>query len=373
MEVVRAIGLMSGTSLDGVDAALVETDGERVEALGATAYRPYSAADRQILKQALADARELADRNARPGVLAQAEAVVTAAHADAVETLLRDAGISRRTVAVVGFHGQTVLHRPAQRLTIQLGDGEALASALDIPVVYDFRAADIAAGGQGAPLVPIFHHALAQGLGRRLPLGVLNIGGVANVTLIDRGEPAACDTGPGNALLDDFMQARTGTACDTDGAAAGRGRVDEGVIAGALADPFFSRPCPKSLDRNHFVVDVSHLTLEDGAATLTALTTAAIAAVVPRLREPPESWIVAGGGARNPTMMRMLAARLAPARVETAATVGWSVDCLEAQAFAFLAVRSLRNLPISFPATTGAPGPTCGGVLASPRRHQVAV
>lgn len=370
---VRAIGLMSGTSLDGVDAGLIDTDGERIEVLGPTAYRPYSADDRRILRQALADARALTDRNGRPGALAQAEAMVTAAHADAVEMLLRDFAIPRREIGVVGFHGQTVLHRPAQRLTIQLGDGEALAAMLDVPVVYDFRAADIAAGGQGAPLVPIFHQAMAQRIARPRPLAVLNVGGVANVTLINGAAPAACDTGPGNALLDDFMQARTGIACDTDGATAAKGRVHEDVIAAVLADAFFARACPKSLDRNDFVVDVSNLSTPDGAATLTALTAAATAEVMRHLAVAPASWIVAGGGARNPTLMRMLAERLAPATVESAEAVGWSVECLEAQAFAFLAVRSLKSLPISFPATTGAPQPTCGGVLALPRRRKLAV
>jgi anhydro-N-acetylmuramic acid kinase len=196
---------------------------------------------------------------------------------------------------------------------------------------------------------------------------VLNIGGVANVTLVNAAhEPAACDTGPGNALLDDFMLARTGNALDPDGTMGAQGTPDGALIDAVLARPFFAKACPKSLDRNDFVVDVSALSTPDGAATLTALTAAAVARVVAHLPQPPRSWIVAGGGARNPTLMRMLAERLAPATVETAEAVGWSVDALEAQAFAFLAVRSLRGDVLTFPATTGAPRPMTGGVVALP-------
>ncbi|MBX6427282.1 MAG: anhydro-N-acetylmuramic acid kinase [Variibacter sp.] len=374
MGVRRAIGLMSGTSLDGVDVALIETDGETVAAFGPTGYRPYAEAERRLLRRALVDAAALTDRSARPGVLAEAEAMVTEAHADAVERFLRDHRIAPGTVDVVGFHGQTVLHRPARRLTVQLGDGEALAARLGIAVVYDFRAADLAHGGQGAPLVPVFHRALAQRLARPRPLAILNVGGVANVTVIDGAEePWACDTGPGNALLDDFMLARTGVACDPGGAAAAQGRVDEAFVAAVLSRPFFSKKCPKSLDRNEFVVDTSAYSTPDGAATLTALTAAAAARALDHLPEAPRTWIVAGGGARNPTLMRMLAERLAPARVETAAEVGWSIDFLEAQAFAFLAVRSQKGWPITFPGTTGAPRPLPGGRHARPPGQRAVV
>ena len=368
MAVRRAIGLMSGTSLDGVDVALIETDGERVEAFGPTSYRSYTGDERIVLRRALADAVGLTNRTARPGTLAAAEALVTEVHADAVERFLQANAIKPESVAVVGFHGQTVLHRPAARLTVQLGDGAALAERLGIPVVYDFRAADLEAGGQGAPLVPVFHRALAQSLPRSRPLAVLNIGGVANVTfLAGADEPFACDTGPGNALLDDFMLARTGAPCDADGAAASGGVVDEGWIEEVLSRPFFGKKCPKSLDRNEFAVDASTMSTADGAATLTALTAAAVERITALMPRPPQSWVVAGGGARNPTMMRMLSERLGPARVETAEAVGWSVEALEAQAFAFLAVRSLEGLPLTYPGTTGSPRPLCGGVLASPR------
>ncbi|MEA2995451.1 MAG: anhydro-N-acetylmuramic acid kinase, partial [Alphaproteobacteria bacterium] len=302
---MQAIGLMSGTSLDGVDVALIETDGERVAALGPSFCRPYSEDERAILRQALAEAEVLTDRAARPGILAQAEALVTRAHGDAVETFL--AGNDLAAVDVVGFHGQTVLHRPARGLTVQIGDGDALARRLGRTVVHDFRAADVAAGGQGAPLVPVFHRALAASLTREKPVAVLNIGGVANVTFVDDDrDPVACDTGPGNALIDDFLRARLGRAFDEDGATAAQGKVDQAFVARVLAQPFFDQKPPKSLDRNAFAFvesGLSEFSVPDGAATLAALTAQAVARVVPRLPRPPKSWIVAGGGARNRTIM----------------------------------------------------------------------
>ena len=366
-----AIGLMSGTSQDGVDVALIETDGEIIARFGPTAYRTYSKKERAKLRSATAAAANMTDRTSRPAALAAAEAIVDDAHAEAVETVLAANGIKPADVTVVGFHGQTVLHRPQRRLTVQLGNGAALAARLGIPVVYDFRAADIEAGGEGAPMAPVFHRALVAALGRETPVAVLNIGGVANVTYIDGGDLIACDTGPGNALLDDFLRVRTGQLLDTDGRIAAAGRPDENAIAQFLAHSYFSKPPPKSLDRNEFrraagAVLNNSSGIEAGAATLTALTAAAVARVVPLLPRPPKTWIVSGGGARNPTLMRMLGERLAPARVESAHEAGWSVDSLEAQAVAYLAVRSLRRLPITFPGTTGVSEPLSGGVFANP-------
>jgi anhydro-N-acetylmuramic acid kinase len=362
----RAIGLMSGTSLDGVDVAIIETDGETIAGFGPTACRAYSPAERELLRRALTDAADLADRNARPGALKEAEALVTEVHAQAVERFLRENRLGR-DIAIVGFHGQTVLHRPDAGLTVQLGDGRDLARRLRLPVAYDFRAADVAAGGQGAPLVPVFHRALVGRLDRPGPTAVLNVGGVANLTYLDGADAMiAFDTGPGNALIDDFMLTRTGKPHDKDGAEAARGRVDDELIARVLAHPFFEQPFPKSLDRNAFKVDVSAYTLADGAATLTALTAATVARAVDLLPVPPRTWIVAGGGARNATLMRMLAARLGAAEVVTADAVGWSADALEAQAFAYLAVRTLRGLPITFPTTTGGARPMSGGIVATP-------
>jgi anhydro-N-acetylmuramic acid kinase len=263
-----------------------------------------------------------------------------------------------------------LLHRPERGLTIQIGDGAALARRLGIAVVYDFRAADVAAGGQGAPLAPIYHRALVRRLAPPPPVAVLNIGGVANVTYIDGETLIACDTGPGNALLDDFLRLRTGRPLDTDGRNAAAGKVDEAMIARLLQHPFFAARPPKSLDRNDFrglVGDtLDNIGLEDGAATLTALTAASVARIVAHLPRPPATWIVAGGGARNPTLLRMLAERLAPARIETAHEAGWSIDSLEAQAFAYLAVRGLRGLPLTFPGTTGVKESLTGGVVAKP-------
>jgi anhydro-N-acetylmuramic acid kinase len=361
---------MSGTSMDGIDVALIETDGEGFVKFGPSTTHYYRDEERRVLGQAIDEARTLHDRSARPSMIREAEKLVTVLHAGAVQGFLSTSGIDWRSVDVVGFHGQTVLHRPQDRLTIQIGDGEELAKILNLPVVYDFRAADVAAGGQGAPLVPIFHQALARNLDRPHPIAVVNIGGVANVTFVDGGDPVACDTGPGNALIDDFMRARTGRPHDPAGVNAAQGEVDEAAVARVLAHPFFARKPPKSLDRNDFrewVAEQSRLddkSVEDGAATLTAITAASIAAIVPLLPATPKCWILCGGGVHNVTLMRMLGERLAPAPVEPADAAGWSVEAMEAQAFAYLAVRNLRGLPITFPSTTNVPKPMAGGVVA---------
>ena len=365
---LTAIGLMSGTSLDGVDVALIETDGRRVKAFGPSGYRPYTEQERGLLRQALTEAVNLSQRDARPGILREAERAVTIAHAEAVAAFTAQNRISREDVDIVGFHGQTVLHRPAQRMTVQIGDAMALAKAIHIPVMHDFRAADVAAGGQGAPFVPVYHRALAQSLEREGPIVVVNIGGVSNITYIDGADTLiACDTGPGNALLDDYMFRRMGQPFDCEGRMAAQGATDEAWIARALEHPFFARPPPKSLDRNDFAsLTLREMPPADGAATLTAFTVAAIARIVPLLPKVPRSWIVVGGGARNLTMVRMLRQRLAPATVEAAEALGWAADAIEAQAFGFLAARGLKGLPLSYPSTTGVPIPMTGGVIARP-------
>jgi anhydro-N-acetylmuramic acid kinase len=370
---LSAIGLMSGTSYDGVDVALINTDGESIGRLGPTGYRAYDDIERAVLRRAIACSSNLTDRNDRSGVLAEAEAVIGAAHADAVTTFLHANGLSARDVAVVGFHGQTVLHQPERHLTVQLGNGADLASRLGIPVVYDLRAADVAAGGEGAPLVAAYHRAMVRMLDRAPPVGVLNLGGVANLTFVGGEELVAFDVGPGNALIDDFIRLRTGGSHDADGINAAAGVVDEASVARVLGHPYFARRPPKSLDRNefrHWVAEEGGLakkSVEDGAATLTAITAAAIASARSLLPRAPVHWIAAGGGTRNPALMRMLAGRLAPAGLATANEVGWSADALEAQALAYLAVRSLRDLPLTFPGTTGVAHPMTGGVLAKPR------
>jgi anhydro-N-acetylmuramic acid kinase len=365
---MTAIGLMSGTSLDGVDVALIETDGDRVAAFGPIGYRPYTDRERGLLREALAQAVALTRRDARPGVIGEAERAVTMAHAEAVAAFLARNHIAREDIEIVGFHGQTILHRPAERLTVQIGDAEALAKAIRVPVMHDFRAADVAAGGQGAPFVPVYHRALAQSQGREGPICVVNIGGVSNVTYIDGVEALiACDTGPGNALLDDFMLRVTGQPFDDEGRLAAQGRPDEDWIARALQRPFFALPPPKSLDRNDFAsLLMPDMAAADGAATLTAFTAAAIARIVPLLPKQPANWIVAGGGARNLTMLGMLRERVAPASVESAEALGWSADAIEAQAFGYLAARGLQGLPLSYPSTTGVPVPMTGGVIAKP-------
>jgi anhydro-N-acetylmuramic acid kinase len=365
---LRAIGMMSGTSLDGVDVALIETDGKRIAGFGPSGYRPYAESERAVLRRALAEARSMADRDARPGILAEAERVVTVAHAEAIATFTAQHGIAREDIDIVGFHGQTVLHRPERRLTVQIGDAGALAKAIHIPVMHDFRAADVAAGGQGAPLVPVYHRALAQSLDREGPVVLVNIGGVSNITYIDGSETLiACDTGPGNAQLDDFMFRVLGKPFDCEGRLAAEGVADESWLARSLQQPFFAKSPPKSLDRNDFAaLRLESSDAANGAATLTAFTAASIAAIVPLLPKPPRSWIVVGGGARNLTLLRMLRERLAPATVETGDQLGWSSDAIEAQAFGYLAARSLKGLPLSYPATTGVPMPMTGGLMAQP-------
>src|SRR5438477_419236 len=325
---LTAIGLRSGTSLDGVDVALIETDGRRIQALGPSGYRPYTEMERRLLRQALFEAIDLPQRDARPGILREAEQAVTVAHAEAVAAFTAQNRITAQDIDIVGFHGQTVLHRPERRLTVQIGDAAALAKAIHIPVMHDFRAADVEAGGQGASFVPVYHRALAQSLQREGPIVVANIGGVSNITYIDGDMTLiACDTGPGNALLDDFMFRTTHQPFDTEGRMAAQGVPDRVWVARALELPFFAAPPPKSLDRNDFAaLRLGDMVPADGAATLTAFTAAALARIVPQLPKVPNSWIICGGGARNHTMMGMLRENLAPATVEAADALAWSTD-----------------------------------------------
>ncbi len=367
MNAMRAIGLMSGTSFDGVDVALVETDGERIERLGPSGYRPYDPSERVVLARALSEATALTDRTARPGALALAEAIVNGAHRMAVEGFLAEHGVALSEIDVIGFHGQTVLHRPEAGLTVQIGDGEALARALGRPVVYDFRAADVAAGGQGAPLAPTIHPVLTRSLDLPRPLAVLNLGGVGNVTFIGKGdELIAFDTGPANALMDDRLSRETGRPFDDGGRIAATGKIDQAALRTLMGHPYFAAPPPKSLDRNAFDAGPTEgLPLADALATLAAFTAESVARGAEHLPREPALWVVAGGGAKNPTLLEMLRRRL-EAEVATADSVGLSADALEAQAFAVLAVRSLKGLPLTYPGTTGAPRPMTGGVLARP-------
>ena len=343
---------MSGTSLDGVDVAALATDGRQRVVAGPALTVPYPEAFRERLRGILGSTRPSAD-------IAAVEAELTRLHAAAV------AGFRARHPGVafdlVGFHGHTILHLPAERRTWQIGDGALLARLVGIDVVADFRGADVAAGGEGAPLAPLYHAALAAD--RAKPIVVLNLGGVGNVTWIGDGadEILAFDTGPGNALIDDWVRRHTGAAADIDGALALAGAVSAAHVARFLAHPYFARKPPKSLDRDDFQgVIPEGLALADGAATLTEMTAAAVAAATRHFPAPPHEWLVCGGGRHNPALMAALA-RLLPAPVRPVEAVGWDGDALEAQAFAYLAVRSVLGLPLSLPSTTGAPHPLCGG------------
>jgi anhydro-N-acetylmuramic acid kinase len=351
-----AIGAISGTSMDGIDVALIVSDGRARVETGPGATYPYPAEVAAALREVVADpARAMTP-------LVELEAAVTDAHVAAIERFIADFAVDRRSVALVGMHGQTVLHRPRERFTRQLGDGARAAAALGIDVIDDFRAADVAAGGEGAPLAPLYHAAMCASLAR--PLMVLNWGGVGNVTYLGGdGEIVAFDTGPANAPIDDFVGRRLGLARDEDGRLAASGRVDEAIVAALMRDPFFDRAPPKSLDRNHFVAAlqaVEALGDADGAATLAAFTVEATAAAARPFARAPKRWLVCGGGRRNPTLMRALAARLATP-VEPIEAIGFDGDVVEAQCFAYLALRSLAGLPISLPTTTGAPRPLTGG------------
>ena len=336
--------------MDGIDVAALVTDGERQVAAGPALTVPYPDDFRERLRGVLGGA-----------AVANIEAELTHLHADAIGEFRRchpDVAIE-----LVGFHGHTILHRPAQRRTWQLGDGALLAWLVGVDVVADFRSADVAAGGEGAPLAPLYHAALAAG--RAKPLAVLNLGGVGNVTWIGASDNdiLAFDTGPGNALIDDWARRHTGRAADYDGALARAGRASATHIAHFLEHPYFARQPPKSLDRDDFRGCMPEdLGAADGAATLVEMTAAAVAAASRHFPAPPREWLVCGGGRHNPMLMMALARRLA-VPVGPVEAAGWNGDALEAQAFAYLAVRSLRGLPLSLPSTTGAPCPVCGGRL----------
>ncbi len=356
--VYTALGLMTGTSVDGIDAAIVRTDGDRMVERGHWSGAPFPDGLEDRLRAALG-------ATAPTPQIAALETDFTRAHAPVVAALIEAAGLSAGDIDVIGFHGQTLWHDPANRRTWQIGDGALLARLTGIPVVNEFRLADVAAGGQGAPFAPLYHDALATGLPR--PLAVLNLGGVGNVTLLRADEPPlAFDTGPANAMLDDWMAARTGASCDRDGKAGAAGTVDRDLVARWCADPYFRLPAPKSLDRNAFAVPgLGSLSTEDGAATLTAFTVASVALARDLLPEAPARWLVTGGGRHNLTMMAMLREALG-APVDPVEAVGWDGDAIEAQAFAYLAVRSLKGLPLSVPSTTGVPAATTGGRVHTP-------
>jgi anhydro-N-acetylmuramic acid kinase len=344
--------------MDGIDVALIESDGEAELEAGPAATFPYPKDVARRLRAVVADLSE-----AQAPQL-ELERDVTDAHVAAVEAFLKRFSIARESVALVGLHGQTILHRPRAGVTRQLCDGARAAAALGIDVVADFRSADVKAGGEGAPLAPIYHAAMAAGLER--PLMILNWGGVGNVTYLGaKGEIIAFDTGPANALIDDFLTSRRGLAFDDNGMIAASGRVDPAALAMLMGDPYFDRPAPKSLDRNHFsalAACVESLSDADGAATLSAFTVESTAAALRHVPRAPARWLVGGGGRRNRNLMRRLSERL-QVSVEPVEAIGFDGDSIEAQCFAYLGLRSRRGLPLSLPTTTGVPKPMPGGVF----------
>jgi len=366
-----AIGTMSGTSLDGVDAAVLRSDGERNIQLGPWLSTPYTDDDRDALRAAVARARVLEARDETDPAIQAAAQVLTDRHGEAVHTLMDRVGLVAGDVDVLGFHGQTVLHRPDQGWTWQIGDAARLAAATGIDVVADFRSADMAAGGQGAPLAPLYHAALlraqAAHLALRWPVAVLNLGGVANVTWIGAADDAilAFDTGPGVGLIDDWVRLKTGEAYDADGRLAAAGRAHRNRRDTIVAPAWFERKPPKALDRHDFSLDaIADLSAADGAATLVDVTAHAVARARAHMPELPRQWVVAGGGRHNAALMAALAEAL-DAPVLSVDDLGWRGDALEAETFAYLAVRSLRELPLSLPRTTGARAAVTGGRLFS--------
>ena len=357
---IWALGAMSGTSLDGVDAAMVETDGEVIHAFGDSTYRAYTSDEQAVLKAAL---------GRWPGEdIAAAAAVVQRAHQEVLSSF--------EGVGLVGFHGQTLAHEPGGRGTHQVGDGAALAEALNLPVVWDFRSADMDLGGEGAPLAPFFHFACARWIGADAPLAFLNLGGVGNLTWVDPrkarpeddGALLAFDTGPANAPINDVMMARRAVPFDRDGALARQGVVAQGALELFLEERYFARMPPKSLDRDAFadmIGLVRELSDSDAVATLTGMSAAAVLKGMEHCPIPPARLLVTGGGRKNPVLMEMLRVSL-DCPVDPVEAVGLDGDMLEAQAFAHLAVRVLRGLPTSCPGTTGVRAAVSGGILSQP-------
>lgn len=369
-ETAWVLGCMSGTSMDGIDLALLETDGEGIRQFGPASLFPYNEEVRHAVRQAMQEAVAMQTAGDKAASLSLAEELVTQAHIEALRQFMTSEDVRplRDQIAVVGFHGQTVFHAPQRGFTVQLGDGSALAHALGLPVVYDFRSQDVACGGQGAPLVPVFHRALAYHVRAELPVAFLNLGGVANVTFVNDGPILlAGDIGPANSLMDDEMHQRTGLAFDAGGQLAANGRADQARVEVWLRHPFFQAPFPKSLDRQAFAdCKVEDLSLEDALATLALFTVRCVDHSLSMMPWAPSHLYVAGGGAMNAHVMTLLRSVLKSTRVVAVDDIGLRSDALEAQAFAYLAARSLRGLALTYPETTGVKYALCGGRLAVP-------
>jgi anhydro-N-acetylmuramic acid kinase len=356
--IVRAIGVISGTSMDGIDVSVVETDGDTVVKPGPGRTFSYPDDLRRTLQALIAE-----PARAQSEPLEDLEQTVTDAHIAAIRSFMTETEVAATDVRLIGFHGQTVYHRPEIRFTRQLGLGAKVAQELGIDTVYRFRHADVASGGEGAPFVPLYHRALASKLVQ--PIMILNLGGVGNVTYIDGDTVIAFDTGPASALLDDFVLRRRGLSYDENGQLAASGRADAELVAEFMSNPFFDRPAPKSLDRQDFharAKGAETLSDEDGAATLAEFTVRSVVAALRHVPRAPQRWLVTGGGRLNTHFMKRLHEELGVA-VDPVEAVGWNGDFLEAQAFAYLAVRSTLGLPLSLPTTTGVPHPMPGGEL----------
>jgi anhydro-N-acetylmuramic acid kinase len=369
---MRVLGFMTGTSLDAVDMAVLETDGETIQAFGPAGERKLTESVRNLLLKTTDQARAWPRGVPAPAIFAEAEAAVAREHFEAADQFLADHDLEWSDIDLVGMHGQTVLHeRPTpERVgrTVQLGDAQGLADRCGVPVAFDFRTADVAAGGEGAPLAPVYHRARALASGLALPVAVLNVGGVANVTLIGEDDDLlAFDTGPGNGMIDLLLQAHGAGRYDEGGRLAASGWVDEEVLQTLFDHPYFAAPPPKSLDRYDFPIDaVADLSLPDAAATLVAFTARTVALGVAQARQRPTALIVCGGGRHNPQIMKAMA-EVVPCPVQAAEAYGWRGDAIEAEAFAYLAARTAKGLPISFPGTTGVKAPMTGGRVVSPR------
>lgn len=356
-KIYTALGLMSGTSLDGVDAAVIETDGSRVTSFGPSLTLPYAEDQKAVLQAATDVALRWNFDGPPPNIFADAEDALDSAHRAAVQALNVGA------VSVIGYHGQTVLHRPDRKRTLQLGRGQGLFETSGCRVVFDFRSADVAAGGEGAPLAPVYHQALVRRAELAGVTAVLNLGGVGNVTVVEGDALLASDTGPANGPLDSWLG-----GVDEGGRISHGGMPDLARVERWLEAGFFRRGWPKSADRYDFDVidDLSGLSREDGAATLSAFTALSVRKTVRQMGVAPDRVIVCGGGRHNRTIMTLLSLELG-CPVLPAEAVGWDSDAIEAQAFAYLAVRVLEGLPNSFPTTTGVPSPIVGGRVAYPQ------
>ena len=380
MKIITALGLMSGTSMDGIDLALIRSDGQNFIERGQSFFVPYDKAFRQRIESGLTEAKDIKEPGQRPGVLAVLEYDITRQHAGAIEQFIDTVDLDFDDIDVIGFHGQTVLHRPDLHFTVQLGNGQQLCDATGIEVIYDMRANDMRHGGQGAPLVPVYHRALARNLraGTGFPVdndtngdvAFINIGGISNITYVGKGGLIiAFDCGPGNGLIDQWMSLRGNLAFDKGGAIARCGKIVETICNKYLAHPYFDLPFPKSADRNDFepLSDTSY-TLADGARSLVRVSALGIVAAARQLPKMPQTWIICGGGAKNLMILEdlRLLTHKENVTVMTADQAGFNSMAMEAEAFAYLAIRSKIGANLTYPSTTGCQRPVTGGILAKP-------